>query len=184
MVDTPVIEDVDDPADVAANVRIDINPPTIPAADTDELAGRMAAMLSAHSSEVQRLQDRVTMLEALHLADAMTAAAAAASEAAASAAQSAADAAKLVQSSEAAVQCAADAMAATREVMKSLSSDDAIPALLNEHCVNAATSARDVVLSCLDDAREDAREFVEEAREHAERRAADTTASGRRGKKK
>ena len=155
----PVVEDVDDPDEVSQSISIDI-PPTPPKVDSEELAGKMAALLSAHANETRALEARIATLEALQLADTMAAAAQSASAAAASAAQSAADAARLVHAAESAIQSAAEVMASTRAVMQALSSDGTIPELLHEHCVTAATSARDTVLSCLDEARDDVAELV------------------------
>ena len=165
----------DDPGDVPQSVSIDINPS--PQADRDEVTGQIAALLAAHAAESKRLEDRVATLEALRLSETMAAAAASAAASAAAAAASAEAVAKVIETSEGAVQCAAEVLTATREVMQAFGSDGNIQSLLREHCVSAATSAKDAVLQALDDAREEALEFVEEQR-------TTVAAAGKRGGKK
>ena len=174
-----VVEDVDDVP--SSSVSIDIHPQN--ETDRDELAGQFAALLAAHTAETKRLEDRVEMLEALRLTEKMAEAAEAASSAAASAAQSAAEAAQLVKSAGEAVETAAAVMEVAREALKQLSADGAIPDLLADHCKSAAASARDVVCSCLEDAREDAEEFIEQTRKR-EQAAAVAVAEKRGGAKK
>ena len=176
---SPAIEDPV-PEETPPSVAIDIGPAA--AADSDELAGKFAALLAAHAAETTKLEERVAMLEALRLTETMASAATSAEAAAASAAQSAEAAAKLIETSEGAVQCAAEVLTATREAMRAFGSDGNIQSLLREHCVSAATSAKDAVLQALDDAREDVEDFVEETQQRAEQKAA--VATGKRGGKR
>ena len=154
----PVVEDVDELP--SPSVAIDIHP----TADRDEAAGQIAALLAAHAAETKKLEDRVATLEALRLSEKMAEAAEAASSAAASAAQSAAEAAQLVKSAGEAVETAAAVMGVAREALKQISADGAIPDLLAEHCKTAALSAKNAVVQALDDARDEALDFVEEQR--------------------
>jgi hypothetical protein len=154
----PVVEDVDELP--SPSVAIDIHP----TADRDEAAGQIAALLAAHAAETKKLEDRVATLEALRLSEKMAEAAEAASSAAASAAQSAAEAAQLVTSAGEAVETAAAVTGVAREALKQISADGAIPDLLAEHCKTAALSAKNAVVQALDDAREEALDFVEEQR--------------------
>ena len=170
----PVVEDVDELP--SPSVAIDIHP----TADRDEAAGHIAALLAAHAAETKKLEDRVATLEALRLSEKMAEAAEAASSAAASAAQSAAEAAQLVTSAGEAVETAATVMEAVKLSLSALSADGAIPDLLAEHCKTAALSAKNAVVQALDDAREEALDFVEEQRAAVERKAA----AGKRGEKK
>jgi len=178
---SPAAEDVD-PEAPPPSVSIDIHPKD--EADHEELAGKFAALLAAHAAEQKILEDRVAILEALRLTEKMAAAAQSAADAAASAAQSAAEAAKLIETSEGAVQCAAEVLTATREAMRAFGSSGNIQSLLSEHCVNAAVSAKDLVVQCLDDAREDVLEFVEETRKHEQAAAAASTGKRGGGKKR
>ena len=155
-----VVEDVDDVP--SSSVSIDIHPQN--GTDRDELAGQFAALLAAHAAETKKLEDRVELLEGLRLSETMVAAAASAASSASAAAQSAEAACRLIEKSEGAVQCAAEVLTATREAMRAFGSSGNIQSLLSEHCVNAAVSAKDLVVQCLDDAREDVLEFVEETR--------------------
>ena len=83
MGDTPVIEDVDDPADVAANVRIDIEPDAAPAstattATADDLASleeRMNLLLGAQQRETAMVNARLDALSQLDLASTLASAA-------------------------------------------------------------------------------------------------------------
>ena len=108
------------------------------------------------------------------------AAAASAAAAASSSAASAEAACRLIETSEKAVQCAAEVMEVAREAVKQLSADGAIPDLLAEHCKSAACSARDTVLQALDECREDAEEFVEEVQQRAEQKATAKRGSGKK----
>ena len=174
----PVVEPPDDPEDLEAQrVAIDIHPNPTDETDHEELAGKFAALLAAHTHETEKLKSRLEILEALRLTEKMAEAAEAASSAASSAAQSAAEAAQLVKSASEAVETAAAVMEATRETMQTLGSDGNIQRLLNECCVNAAVSAKDSVLQCLDDAREEALDFVEEQQAAVEQKAS----AGKRG---
>ena len=161
----PVVEPPDDPEDLEApRVAIDIHPNPTEETDHEELAGKFAALLAAHAAETKKLEDRVELLEGLRLSETMVAAAASAASSASAAAQSAEAACRLIEKSEEAVATAAAVMEVAREAVKQISADGVIPELLTEHCVNAAASARDVVCSCLEDARIDAEEFVEQTR--------------------
>ncbi len=179
----PVVEDVDDPDEVShvsnidgaagaasaavsgsegaasASDPIDTTAVVTPA-DLSLLEERVNLLLAVTSREQSTVNARLDALQQLDLATIVAAAARDASAAAASAAQSAADAARLVHAAESAIQSAAEVMASTRAVMQTLSSNATIPELLHEHCVTAATSARDTVLSCLDEARDDVAELV------------------------
>ena len=173
----PVVEPPDDPEDLEApRVAIDIHP----TADRDELAGQFAALLAAHTAETKKLEDRLATLESLRLSEKMAEAAASASSAAASAAASAEAAAKLVASAGEAVETAAAVTGVAREALKQISADGAIPDLLAEHCKTAALSAKNSVMEALDDAREEALDFVEETQQRAEQKAS----TGKRGGKK
>lgn len=166
----------EDPEDLEApRVAIDIHP----TADRDELAGQFAALLAAHTAEQKKLEDRLAALEALRLSETMVAAAASAAAAASSAAASTEAACRLIEKSESAVQCAAEVMEVAREALRQISADGAIPDLLAEHCVTAAVSAKQHVTACLEDARIETEEFVEETQQRAEQKAA-----GKRGGKK
>lgn len=176
----PVVEPPDDPEDLEApRVAIDIHPNPTEETDHEELAGKFAALLAAHAAETKKLEDRVELLEGLRLSETMVAAAASAASSASAAAQSAEAACRLIEKSEGAVQCAAEVLTATREAMRAFGSSGNIQSLLSEHCVNAAVSAKDLVVQCLDDAREDVLEFVEETRKHEQAAAAAST--GKRG---
>ena len=173
----PVVEPPDDPEGLEApRVAIDIHP----TADRDELAGQFAALLAAHAAETKKLESRIETLEALRMTEKMEEAASSAAQAAAAAATSAEAAAKLIETSEGAVQCAAEVLTATREAMTAFGSDGNIQSLLSDHCVSAATAAKASVLQCLDDAREEALDFVEEQAAAVEQKAA----AGKRGTKK
>ena len=173
--EAPIVED---PDPEAPSVAIDIHP----TADRDELAGQFAALLAAHTAETKRLEDRVAALEALRLTEKMAEAAEAASSASSSAAASAEAACRLIERTESAVETAAEVLAATREAMTAFGSDGNIQSLLSDHCVSAATSAKDAVLQALDECREDVEEFVEETQQRAEQKAA--AAVGKRGGRK
>ena len=168
----PTVEDVDDVP--PSSVCIDIHP----TADRDELAGQFAALLAAHTAETKRLEDRVAALEALRLTEKMAEAAEAASSASSSAAASAEAACRLIERTESAVETAAEVLAATREAMQAFGSDGNIQSLLSDHCVSAATAAKASVLQCLDDAREEALDFVEEQQAAA---VEQKPAAGKRG---
>ena len=166
----------EDPDPEAPSVAIDIHP----TADHDELAGQFAALLAAHAAETKRLEDRVAALESLRLTETMVAAAASAAGAASSAAASAEAAAKLVASAGEAVETAAAVMEATKLSLSALSADGAIPDLLAEHCVNAATAAKQHVTTCLLAATEEAEDFIEETRKR-EQAAAVAAVAEKRG---
>ena len=68
-----------------------------------------------------------------------------------------------------------------RQAGRQISADGAIPDLLAEHCKTAALSAKNSVMEAIDDAREEALDFVEEQRAAVEQKAA---AAGKRGGKK
>ena len=143
------------------------------------LEERMATLLHVHSDEFRAVETRVAQLEQLKMVELMVASAASASAAAADCAKAAEAAAKLIETSEGAMQCAAEVMEVAREAVKQLSADGVIPDLLADHCKSAACSARDTVLQALDECREDAEEFVEEVQQRAAQKVA-----GKRGKKK
>ena len=174
----PTVEDVDDVP--PSSVAIDIHP----TADRDETAGQIAALLAAHAAETKRLEDRVAALEALRLTETMVAAAASSASAAASAAASAEAACRLIERTESAVETAAEVLAATREAMQTFGSDGNIQSLLSDHCVSAATAAKASVLQCLDDAREEALDFVEEQQAAAVEQKPAAAAGKRSGKRK
>ena len=166
----------DDPDPEAPSVAIDIG--NDGGGDTG-LETRMARLLQAHAEEQHRLEQRLRQLEGLQIASVVAEAAASSAASAAASAASAEAAAKLIETSEKAVQCAAEVMEVAREAVKQLSADGVIPDLLAEHCKSAACSARDTVLQALDECREDAEEFTEEVQQRAEQKA-----TGKRGGKK
>ena len=173
----PASDDPEDPG--SQSVAIDIGN------DTDDekgLEARMARLMTAHAEERHRLELRVSQLEQLALASTVAEAAASSAASAAASAASAEAACRLIETSEKAVQCAAEVLAATREAMTAFGSDGNIQCLLSDHCVSAATSAKDAVLQALDECREDVEEFVEETQQRAEQKAA--AAAGKRGGRK
>ena len=114
----------DDPDPEAPSVAIDIG--NDGGGDTG-LETRMARLLQARAEEQHRLEQRLRQLEGLQIASVVAEAAA---SSAASAAASAEAAAKLIETSEKAVQCAAEVMEVAREAVKQLSADGVIPDLL------------------------------------------------------
>ena len=167
----------EDPDPEAPSVAIDIGND----ADGDAgLEARMARLMTAHAEEQHRLELRVRQLEQLALASTVAEAAASSAASASSAAASAEAAAKLIEKSEGVVQCAAEVLAATREAMRAFGSDGNIQSLLSDHCVSAATSAKDAVLQALDECREDVEEFVEETQQRAEQKAVGKRGSGKK----
>ena len=188
-----VVEDVDEVPPPSVSIEIDggggsttssQDTAGVSRADLLALEERVSTLLHVHSDEFRAVETRVAQLEQLKMAELMAAAAASAEAAAASAAQSAAEAAQLVKSAGEAVETAAAVMELAREAVKQISAEGVIPELLTEHCVNAAASARDVVCSCLEDARIDAEEFVEETRKHEQATAAASTGKRGGGKKR
>ena len=189
----PTIEDVDD-VDLPSSHVIHIHEPDASSASTTATADAVVPMsaelslldekfsllLAAHSREAAAVSARMDALEALKLADLMAAAAASAAAAGASAAQSAAEAARLVKSTGEAVETAAEVMEAVKLSLSALSADGAIPDLLTEHCVNAATAAKQHVTTCLLAASEEAEDFIEETRKR-EQAAAVAAVAEKRG---
>ncbi len=170
----------DDPDPEAPSVAIAID--NDGGGDTG-LETRMARLLQAHAEEQHRLEQRLRQLEGLQIASVVAEAAASSAASAAASAASAEAAAKLVASAGEAVETAAAVMEATKLSLTALSADGAIPNLLAEHCVSAATAAKQHVTACLEDAREEAEDFIEETRKR-EQAAAVAAVAEKRGKKR